>query len=223
MLRASNLVMTGLAAATALLATMAAGQQTPEAELAYTQALDKRAAGVLEALRLDDGGKAARVRQLVIDQYRGLRQFQEEGESQKATIRGRVGLDDATREAQLRSAETRAEEAAARLNDRFLELLAVDLAPEKVDRVKDVMTYNKLQVTYKGYLEMLPELTPAQKRSVYGMLVKARDRAVYAGSAEEKSAIFNTFKGRINNELAAQGYDLKAASERWAERRVSDQ
>ena len=81
------------------------------------------------------------------------------------------------------------------------------------------MTYHKLQVTYDGYLEMLPELTPAQKKAVFDMLREARDRAVYAGSAEEKTAIFGRSKGRVNNYLSKEGYDLKKAGKDWAERR----
>ena len=51
------------------------------------------------------------------------------------------------------------------------------------------------------------------------MLTQARDEAVSAGSAEEKTAIFDRFKGRVNNYLSTQGYDLKQAGRDWAERR----
>jgi hypothetical protein len=42
-------------------------------ELAYTRTLEKRASEVLDELRLGDPAIAARVRTIVIDQYRGLR------------------------------------------------------------------------------------------------------------------------------------------------------
>ena len=64
-----------------------------------------------------------------------------------------------------------------------------------------------------------PELTAEQKRVVFDTLREARDEAVYAGSAEEKTAIFGRYKGRVNNYLSREGYDLKLAAKEWAERR----
>jgi hypothetical protein len=120
---------------------------------------------------------------------------------------------------QINAERARAEAAASAANDRYVAALAAELSPEQVEKVKDKMTYNKLRVTYDAYLDMLPELTPAQKQVIFDRLAEARDRAVYAGSAEEKSDVFNKYKGRINNYLSAQGYDLKLAEKRWAERR----
>jgi hypothetical protein len=45
-------------------------------------------------------------------------------------------------------------------------------------------------------------------------LIAAREIAMDAGTAEEKHQVFGKFKGRINNYLTAQGYDLKEASKR---------
>ena len=87
-----------------------------------------------------------------------------------------------------------------------------------MEQVKDKMTFYKLQVTYNGYVEMLPKLTEDQKRAIRAMLEEARDRAVYAGSAEEKTEVFNKYKGRVNNDLSSEGYDLKKAGTEWAER-----
>jgi hypothetical protein len=43
-----------------------------------------------------------------------------------------------------------------------------------------------------------------------------------AGSSEEKHGWFRKYKGRINNELSAAGYDLKLAEEEWRRRERSD-
>ena len=50
-------------------------------------------------------------------------------------------------------------------------------------------------------------------------LKEARDIAMDKGSAKEKHAVFDKYRGRINNYLAKQGYDLKQASKDWAQRR----
>jgi hypothetical protein len=191
----------------------------PDDDPSYTKVLEKRAADVLDVLGLDDPAKAARVRGVVIEQYRGLRKLHDARDSAIKALKDRRDQDKAELNRQIEAEHARADAAASALNDQFLAALAVDLSPNQVEKVKDKMTYNKLRVTYDAYLEMLPDLTPEQKKVVFDTLKEARDRATYAGSAEEKSDVFNKYKGRVNNYLSAQGYDLKLAQKRWAERR----
>jgi hypothetical protein len=39
-----------------------------------------------------------------------------------------------------------------------------------------------------------------------------------AESSDKKHAVFGKYKGRINNYLSAEGYDLKKATEEWQQR-----
>ena len=75
------------------------------------------------------------------------------------------------------------------------------------------MTYGVVQITYNSYLDMLPTLTVEQKQTIMIHLVEARELAMDAGSSKEKHWWFVKYKGRINNYLSAQGYDLKKASQ----------
>jgi hypothetical protein len=186
---------------------------------AYTRVLETRAADILDVLGIDDPAKAARVRETIINQYRTLRTLQDARDAAIGALKARTDLEKAGLAERIDAERARADAAASAANDRYLAALAAELSPEQVEKVKDKMTYNKLRVTYDAYLDMLPELNPAQKQVIFDRLKEARDRAVYAGSAEEKSDVFNKYKGRINNYLAAQGYDLKLAEKRWAERR----
>ena len=188
-------------------------------ELAYTKTLEKRADDVLDELKLDDREVAGRVRAAIIDQYRDLRTLHDAGDAKVREIESLADLDKAAKGGRIEAERASTEAASSKLNDRFLATLAGDLTPAQVGTVKDKMTYHKLQVTYQGYLEMLPKLTPGQKEVIFGMLAEARDKAVYAGSAEEKTAIFGRSKGRVNNYLSKEGYDLKLAAKEWAERR----
>ena len=72
---------------------------------------------------------------------------------------------------------------------------------------------------FLGYGGFAAKLTTEQEKLVFDTLKEARDKAVYAGSAEEKTAIFGRYKGRVNNYLSTEGYDLKLAAKEWAERR----
>jgi hypothetical protein len=91
------------------------------------------------------------------------------------------------------------------LHDQFIAGLSANLSPEQVEQVKDKMTYGKVQFTFKGYLIEYPELTDEQKQKVLGLLKEARELAMDGGSSDEKSDIFNRYKGRINNYLSKQG------------------
>ena len=74
------------------------------------------------------------------------------------------------------------------------------------------------QLPYAGYNDMLPNLTEAQKEYIYNALVEAREHAMDGGSSKEKHAWFGKYKGRINNYLSKQGYDLNKESTDWHKR-----
>jgi hypothetical protein len=202
------------------------GSDTPAAakadDLAYSKTLEKRASEILEELQIKDPAIAGRVREVIIRQYRGLRDLHEARDAKIKGIQGAPDIAKDRKAGRIEAERASTEAAASSLNGRFLAALAKDLSPGQVETVQDRMTYHKLQVTYNGYLEMLPRLTAEQKRVVFEMLKEARDKAAYAGSAEEKTAIFGKYKGRVNNYLSAQGYDLKLASKEWAERRKGE-
>ncbi|MCY1460862.1 hypothetical protein D9M71_784570 [compost metagenome] len=65
---------------------------------------------------------------------------------------------------------------------------------------------------------MLPNLTAEQKDYIYKALVEAREHAMDGGSSKEKHGWFGKYKGRINNYLSKQGYDLNKESKDWHER-----
>ena len=71
------------------------------------------------------------------------------------------------------------------------------------------MTYRVMPVTYTAYQEMILTLTTEQKEKIYNWLKEAREQAMDEGSSEDKHKVFGKFKGRINNYLSAQGYDMK--------------
>ena len=91
------------------------------------------------------------------------------------------------------------------LHEKFLSQLAENLTPEQVEQVKDKMTYGKVQFTYTGYLDQYPGLSETNKQEILAMLKEAREEAMDGGSAQEKTAVFQRYKGKINNYLSKQG------------------
>ena len=177
----------------------------PDTEAEYTAKLEVRAGDILKELELTDDAKAQRVRGIVIAQYRALRDWHD-GLGLK--LKGAGDEEARVIRASLKE-----------LHGKFIAALAAELTAAQVERVKDRMTYDTVRVTYSGYLEMLPQLTAAQKTRILDTLKEAREEAMDGGSSEGKTAIFGRYKGRINNYLSAEGYDLKQAGKDWAERR----
>jgi predicted component of type VI protein secretion system len=171
---------------------------TPEQiEAKYTRAIEGRTADILKVLNLSDTNRAAKVHDLIIAQYRALRDWHDVNDPKLKAAKG-----DTNTEAQIRSS-------LKALHDRFIAGLSAQLTPEQVEQVKDKMTYGKVQFTYQGYLVEYPDLNEAQKQKVLEFLKEAREQAMDAGSSEEKSAIFNRYKGKINNYLSKQGIHSK--------------
>jgi hypothetical protein len=171
--------------------TNAPANVSTESEAAYTQAIEKRVGDILVPLDLQEPATTAKVHDTLIAQYRTLRDWHDANDSSRQAAKG-AEADQFKSALQL-------------IHKKFLAAIAADLTPRQVEQVKDKMTYGKVQFTYTGYLNEYPNLSEANKLRVLELLKAAREEAMDAGSANEKSAIFNRYKGKINNYLSAQG------------------
>ena len=96
--------------------------------------------------------------------------------------------------------------------------LSMYLKPQDIERVKDVMTFNVLKVTYEAHCDMIPTLKEEEKAQIIAWLREARELAIDAESSKKKHEVFGKYKGRINNYLTKRGYDLVKEREAWYER-----
>jgi len=154
---------------------------------------------------------------VIEDQYFVLNAIQQKNEAAVATIKKDTS-DKKKQTAVLKSQEEKNSSEIMQLHNGFVAQLKVRLTEEQVDKVKDGMTYNVFPLTNKAYQDMIPSLTATQKEKIYNWLKEARELAMDAGSAEKKHAVFGKYKGRINNYLSAEGYDVKKEGEEWAKR-----
>ena len=173
-------------------------------EAKYTATITKRSAEIVKALDLSDKAKAEKVQEILVAQYRLLNGWHNENDPK---------LKGASKE---QAQEIRA--ALKPIHDSFLARLGAQLTPDQVELVKDKMTYGKVKVTYDAYVEMGQNLTSEQKEKILAYLKDAREEAIDGGSAEEKSAIFKKYKGRINNYLSQQGINWKEKEKAWGQR-----
>jgi hypothetical protein len=199
-------------------ASNAANQAATDQEAAYTQVINERAAKIVAVLDIDDDAKAARVRDVIAGQFRGLREIHDARDARIEEATKSPAGDRTVAEAWIKVARDQSAVKVIDLHRQFVARLLAELSPEQVEKVKDGMTYGIVQVTYSRYLELLPELNDEQKREIMANLLEAREHAMDGGSSEEKHAIFGQYKGRINNYLSKQGFDLKAAEKELSAR-----
>lgn len=185
-------------------------------EAAYTRTINERADKIVAPLALDDADKATRVRDLVVAQYRGLREIHDARDAKLAQAPQGAG-DNAVAEAWKSLARKEADLKVFPLHRAFIARLEAELTPEQVNQVKDGMTYGVVPLTFKRYNELLPNLTVEQRATVLANLLEAREYAMDGGSSDEKHAWFGKYKGRINNFLSAAGYNMKQAEQDLAE------
>ncbi len=177
-----------------------------ELEAVYTTAIEGRTEDILKTLDLTDAAKSNAVHDIIIAQYR--------------VMRDRDALIDATLHAEGREINysNRASQLVADskpLHEYFLARLSKYLTPAQIDVVKDKMTYNKVEFTYDAYLAIVPGLTDTDKAKIMELLKAAREEAMDGGSAHEKTEIFQKYKDQINDYLNTHGHDMAKDYKIW--------
>ena len=186
-----------LIAAVALVAITAFAAETnatPEqTEAKYTAAIEGRTADILKSLALADADQTAKVHAAIIAQYRALKAWHDENDAPL-----KAAAKDTNAVAQIRAS-------LKTIHDAFITRLSESLTPAQVEQVKDKLTYGKVQFTFAGYMTAYPNLADEHKQKIMELLKLAREEAMDGGSAEEKTAVFQKCKGKINNYLSKQG------------------
>lgn len=183
----------------------------------YIKVTNERAAKIVEKLELKDSQKEQAVTETIAHQYRDLSQIQDKRDADIEKVKN-LGLDKDKQNQKTDKLKSDADKAIDKLHKSYLKKLGKDLNQEKIVEVKDGMTYGVLPITYAGYQDMLPNLTEVQKKYIYDALVEAREHAMDGGSSKEKHGWFGKYKGRINNYLSKEGYDLNKESADWHKR-----
>ena len=186
-------------------------------DAAYSKTITARAEKIVAALMLKDSSKAKRVCETITNQYRNLNKVYTERDERIKLVKNR-GLEKSITDSTTKKLEEFYWEKARKLHEPFIRALAKDLNKDQITEVKNGMTYNVLNVTYKAMLEMIPSLKSNEKEQIMTWLVEARELAMDAESSDKKHWWFGKYKGRINNYLATQGYDLQKERKDWEER-----
>lgn len=182
----------------------------------YVNSIVGRSQKIVDKLGIDDPAKAKDVTNIIANRYFKLNDIYEARDAKIKTAKETLTGD--AKNAAVEAANNEADSKLYRCHFEFPAELSLYLTPEQIEGVKDGMTYGVLMVTYNSHLDMIPSLTDEEKAQIMAWLVEARELAMDAENSNKKHGVFGKYKGRINNYLAARGYDLVKEREAWYER-----
>jgi hypothetical protein len=191
--------------------------QDKSAEAKYREVVTGRADKIVKDLGIQDTAVYRQVRDRVAEHYVQLNKVYTQRDS-LSKLAKTYTADKKLLEGEKTIIEDGTMAQVGKIHDVFVADLSKNLNEGQVASIKDGLTYNVLNVTYIAYQDMIPSLTQPQKEQIYAWLVEARDYAMDAESSDKKHWWFGKYKGRINNYLSAQGYDLQAERTAWEKR-----
>lgn len=222
-----NLSLSLLAAALAFNALTGRAQtNAPAATESAPTAAEKHIAPIMDALKLDDAAKAARVHNALTEFFQAHAVWHQANDAKLKVLwknfnNARSQQDKAAADKALAEIDA-VYSTFAPQREQLQAALSPVLTPAQIETIEDVITVNKVKVTYDVYLQIFPTLTDKQKAVVLDDLKAARSEAVNAGSMAEKSAFFKKYKIKIEEDyLTAQGYDPKQARQDFAAKQKS--
>ncbi len=201
--RLPALVLVGIfVGASGLLSANAAASATIDATL--QKRIDGKADRLLNALKLEDAGTTARVRATLGDWFVTLWSWHERHDAELNTL----WADWNKARAVVPKDEFPGEVIAHRIDgvydslrpayQAFLGRLAADLTPAQIDTIKETWSRSPgMERTYRAYLEIVPDLTDAQKQVIRDRMLLAREAAMLTDSDKEIVDIYKVHKVKV--------------------------
>ena len=181
----------------------------------YVETIMQRSKKVTDALNISGTEKGEQVLNIVANRYFKLNDIYAERDSLKAVAKTMTGEE---KKRKMEYAEMLKDQKLYKSRFGFIADLSVYLTDAEVETVKDVLTYNVVNVTYKAQCDMIPTLKEEEKVQILAWLKEGREYAIDAEGSKKKHEAFGKYKGRINNWLSKRGYNLTKEREEWAKR-----
>lgn len=183
----------------------------------YVETILGRSQKIVDVLKIKNDSVKTQVLNIISNRYFQLNDIYEKRDSLISGIKA-SDLSSEEKKTKTEAAQNEKDAALYKTHFAFPASLSLYLNEKQIDAVKDGMTFGVLMVTYNSHLDMIPSLKKDEKAQIYAWLKEARELALDAESSNKKHEIFGRYKGRINNYLAAKGYDLKKEREEWYKR-----
>lgn len=193
-----------------------------QSEAEYRKVVTERSAKIINTLEITDSAKYKKVLNEVANQYVQLNAIHDQNKAAIADIKAKA-LPKEEAESAIKKQEEKKSSLLLQRHAEFITHLKEIVTEEQLEKIKDGMTYRVFPITYKAYGDMLLNLSKEQKEKIYNWLKEARELAMDEGSSEDKHKVFGKYKGKINNYLSSEGYDMKKEEKAWQERRKQNQ
>jgi len=180
----------------------------------YVETIVGRSQKIVDKLNLKDKTVARNVLNIVSNRYFELNDIFSKRDTTVNRIKRSALKGEAKNSAQ-KAAQNEKEAALYRSHFAFPANLSLYLNEAQVEAVKDGITFGVVKVTYDATLEMVPTLKEEEKTQILAWLKEGREFALDAETSNKKHEAFGKYKGRINNYLSKQGYDLVKEREGW--------
>lgn len=182
----------------------------------YVKNIIDRSQKIVDKLNIADKETAANVCNIIANRYFMLNDIYEKRDA--AVKEAKEKLSGNEKNVAIQAAENEKDAQLYRKHFDLASSLSLYLNDEQIEAVKDGMTYNVVEVTYKAQCDMIPTLKDFEKKQILAWLKEAREFAMDAENSKKKHEAFGKYKGRINNYLSKQGYDLTKEREEWYKR-----
>lgn len=183
---------------------------------AYVKSIISRSQKIVNKLGLNNESKEQNVCNIIANRYFLLNDIY--GKRDKAVKEAKEKLQGENKQKAILNAENQKDSELYRNHFAFESDLSLYLDSKQIEAVKDGMTYGVVMVTYQATIDMIPSLKEHEKAQILVWLKEAREFAMDAENSNKKHAAFGKYKGRINNYLSKQGYDLTKEREEWYKR-----
>jgi len=180
----------------------------------YVETIVARSQKIVDKLKLKDATVNKNVLNIIANRYFGLSDIFAKRDSSVNRIK-RSALQGGAKSSAMNAAQNEKEAALYRSHFAFPGDLSLYLNESQIEVVKDGITFGVVKVTYDATVEMIPSLKNEEKAQILSWLKEGREFALDAESSEKKHEAFGKYKGRINNYLSKQGYDLIKEREGW--------
>ena len=168
----------------------------------------KKAAEWVGSLNLDDPAKEARLKEVVGDHLKAVRDWHN---GHPFTVVP-AGINPVTgkRLSNLDRQVIADSAIPGSVHEDLMAGLRKDLSEEQVEAILDKYTIGKVAFTMKGYRAIVPDLTREEEATILGFLKQAREQSVDYKNMNEISAIFEIYKTKSEQYLNSNGRDWKA-------------
>lgn len=168
---------------------------------------------IMDKLALTNDSIRENIQLVIINRYLELREIHLKYDERNKAIEENTLLSQEEKPIELERSYYQYNSDLYRSRFGFVAWLSFYLSEKQVEMVKDAMTYHMLHVRYNDFIDLLPDLTEAEKNRVHHWLVEAREFSMDFETPRKMRQMFTKYRGRINNYLAARGYDLRKATE----------